>query len=59
MPLNTGCLVLIFHIVTPCIEKDHPGFAELEWLGSESILDEENGWQNDGYWKPEALECLG
>lgn len=110
----------IMDIVTPYIEKDHPGFAESEWLGSESILeedrlflsksgigidydtdelgshgdggmsyiipfrkfhmkvemseelerryflsdcvyfkslDEERGWQDDGYWKPEALEA--
>lgn len=110
----------IMDIVTPYIEKEHPGFAESEWLGPESILeedrlflsksgigiyydtdelgrhgdggmsyiipfrkfdmkvemseesterywvwdceysyslDEERGWQDDGYWKPEALEA--
>ena len=110
----------IMDIVTPYIEKDHPGFADSEWLGPESILeenrlflsksgigiyydtdelgshgdggmsyiipfrkfhmkvemseefewryylfdcvyseslDEERGWQDDGYWKPEALEA--
>lgn len=110
----------IIDIVTPYIERDHPGFAESELLGPESILeedrlfltksgigisydtdefgshgeggmsyiipfrkfdmkmemsgefteyyflfdcvcskslDEDRGWQDDGYWKPEALEA--
>lgn len=110
----------ILDIVTPYIEKDHPSFAESEWPGQESILeedrlflsksgigiyydtdelgshgeggmsyiipfrkfdmkvgmsgeyaeryyvfdcvysaslDEERGWEEDGYWKPEALEA--